>query len=197
MGSRDVVPDGVPSWLIEASTFCLGLGFLFWLVAYGLMIRRSLESGWTAMPILALGLNLSWELVFAVYVSDMALETVGFLGWLLLDVPLVYATIKTVPRSFGDQPLVRKHAVAILVTSFVVGTAAWGSFAFWWLAEPGRGSGSKVGKAWRGLERRDTTELAFWTACINQLANGIGAVAMLLQRGHSGGHGYTIWYVHL
>lgn len=193
MGSKDVAPAGAPAWLVLASTAILGLGVLLWLVAYVLMTLRSLRTNHTAVPLVALGLNLSWEIVFAVYVCGWDVERLGFACWLLLDIPLLYATIRTIPSSFSQQPLLKRHAVKVLCVSAVAGTFAWYAFAKWWFAVPGRGYGDKAGKMWKGLDRRDTTELAFWTAGANQLCNSIGALAMILSRGHSGGHSYSIW----
>jgi hypothetical protein len=145
------------------------------------------------MPLLALGINLGWELVWALYVSDNALEALGFGAWLLLDVPVVYATLKTVRRSFASQPLVGDNAGLILILTIAASALANGLFANWWLAEPHRGHGLKWGKTWNGLEARDTTEVSWWTAGVAQMALSVGAVAMVMQRGHSGGQSYAIW----
>ncbi|KAH7306041.1 hypothetical protein B0I35DRAFT_413816 [Stachybotrys elegans] len=91
MGLTDVPPEGVPAWLIPASTACLGVGVIGWLSAYVLMTQRSLATRATAVPLVPLGLNLGWEIVFALYVTETRLESAGFLLWLLLDIPVVYA----------------------------------------------------------------------------------------------------------
>ena len=193
MGSTDVPPPTAPSWLIPASVLCLGLGVAFWLATYVLMARRSLATNDTPVPLIPLGLNLAWEIVWAVYVTDVPLELVGFGAWLLLDVPVLYATLRTAKRSFASQPLVARNVGAILGLVVVLGILSYGYFAWWWLSEPHRGYGIKWGKTWRGLEARDTTELSFWTAAVAQTAFSVGALSMLVQRGHSGGQSYAIW----
>jgi hypothetical protein len=193
MGSSDIAPDGSPAWLVPVSTACLGVGVAFWLAAYALMSRRALATHATPMPLLALGINLGWELVWALYVSDSVLETLGFGAWLLLDVPVVYATLKTARRSFASQPLVGDNAGLILSLIIAASALANGLFAKWWLSEPHRGHGLKWGKSWNGLEACDTTEVSWWTAGVAQMALSVGAVAMIMQRGHSGGQSYAIW----
>ncbi|KAH6897343.1 hypothetical protein B0T10DRAFT_182840 [Thelonectria olida] len=194
MGSSDIAPDTAPVWLVPASTVCLGAGVAFWLAAYVLMVRRSLATKATPAPLLALALNLSWEVVYAFAVCEAPMETVGFIFWLLLDIPVLYATLKTAPRSFASTPLVARNVPLLLGIMFVFGLVGNGLFIWWWLKEPHRGYGIKWGKNWKGREARDTTELAWWSAGVAQMAFSVSALAMLLQRGHSGGQSYAIWF---
>lgn len=193
MGSADVPPSTAPAWLIPAQTIILGFGVGFWLLTYLLMVKRSLATRATPIPLLPLGINVAWEVVWAFYVTDVSLERLGFGAWLLFDIPVVYATLKTAPRSFSNQPLVARNARLILGVTFLLAAAANGYFAWWWLAEPHRGYGIKWGKTWKGQEARDTTELSYWTAGVAQMSFSLGALAMLVQRGHSGGQSYAIW----
>lgn len=193
MGSSDIPPPTAPAWLIPASTILLGVGVFFWLATYVLMVRRSLATGATPAPLLPLAVNLSWEVVYAFYVCEAPMETCGFIMWLLLDIPVLYATLKTAPRSFASSPLVARNVGLLLAVMFVFGLLGNASFVWWWLREPHRGYGLKWGKTWKGQEARDTTELAYWSAGVAQVAFSVGALAMLLQRGHSGGQSYAIW----
>ena len=193
MGSSDIPPPTAPTWLIPASTAFLGAGVFFWLVTYVLMIRQSLRDNATPLPILALALNLSWEVVTAVYVTEMPLELLGFGLWLLFDLPVLYVTLRAARQSFKTQPIIARNCGLILALTFAVGVAANFFFAQWWLAEPHRGYGIKWGKTWKGQEARDCTELSWWTAGFAQATFSVGVLAMLLQRGHSGGASYSIW----
>lgn len=193
MGLTDVPPSTAPAWLVPASSACVAIGVVFWLAAYVLMARRSLKTKATPVPIIALGLNLAWEVVWAVYVSDTLIERLCFGAWLVFDIPVLYATFRAASHSFASQPLIARHIRAIFGLSFVLSLAANGYFAWWWFAEPHRGYGIKWGKTWRGLEARDMTELSYWTSGVAQLAFSVGALAMLLQRGHSGGQSFGIW----
>ena len=189
----DTPPSGTPEWVMPvfAGSSCVGVGL--WLIAYVLMARRALATNSTPVPLLVLGLNLAWEFVFAFYVADGPLDRVGFALWFIIDIPLVWSTLRTIPKSFESQPLVRQWAKTLLAVSFLAGVAAFGWYARWWLGSPGIGYGDKTGKRWHGIDERDTTELCFWTAAVIQLLGSIGSVAMLMQRGHSGGTSYTIW----
>lgn len=193
MGSSDVPPETAPPWLILASTGLLAGGIGFWLASYVLMVRRSLATRDTPIPLLALGLNLSWEVVYALYLTEEAFELAGFALWLLLDIPVLYVTIKNGKRSNAASPLVARNISLILGVFFTFGLAANALFAWWWLRDPHRGHGIKWGKTWKGLQARDTTELAWWSAGVAQMTMSVGALAMLIQRGHSGGQSYGIW----
>lgn len=46
------------------------------------MIRRSLETRSYAMPVVGLAINVSWEIVYALYVAETAFERLGFTIWL-------------------------------------------------------------------------------------------------------------------
>ncbi|TQV95185.1 PaxB protein [Cordyceps javanica] len=194
MGSSDIPPASAPRWLIPVSTLCLSAGVGFWILCYVLMTRRALQTRATPMPLLALGLNLSWEMVFAFYVTEMPIELAGFVLWLLFDLPVLYVTVTQARHSFAASPLVARHVGRLLGLVFVAGLAANYVFARWWLAVPHRGHGPKDGKPWFGLEARDTTELAWWSAGVAQLILSVSCVSMLLSRGHSGGQSYAIWF---
>ncbi|EXV04588.1 hypothetical protein X797_002269 [Metarhizium robertsii] len=170
MGSSDIPPPTAPGWLIPASSALLSAGVVFWLICYVLMTKRSLSTRDTPIPLLALGINLSWEIVYAFYVTEEWLEFAGFVMWLALDMPVLYTTLRYGRRSNAASPLVARHVPLLLGLVFVFGLI------------------------WKGLEARDTTELAWWSAGVAQMIMSVGALGMLLQRGHSGGQSYAIWF---
>jgi len=158
------------------------------------MTRRSMATRSYGMPLLALALNVSWEIIYATYVTETLPERIGFAGWLLLDVGLVYTTVKFAPHDWETtSPTVGSHVRWILAALTALGCVGHYAFAAWWLSAPGVGSGDKAGKWWHGNEFYDITELSFWSAGASQLALSAGSFAMLLVRGHSGGVGYRIW----
>lgn len=194
MGSSDIAPDHVPSWVVPLSTMMLGLGVVFWDATYILMTLRSLKTKSYSMPLLGLALNVSWEIVYALYVCEAPLETAGFAIWLLLDLGLVYTTVKSAPYEWKEtSPWVGRHVASILVVMTAVGCVGHFAFVSWWLSAPGIGHGDKTGKWYFGQDKYDTTEMAFWSAGVAQLVDSIGSLAMLLVRGHSGGTSYAIW----
>jgi len=196
MGSSDIPPAHSPQWLIPLHTALLGIGVLLWDATYILMTRRALATRTYGMPLLALAANVSWEVVTVFYVCEAPLETFGFLFWLLLDVGLVYTTLKYGEenwRSSGGWSWVGRRIGWVFSALLVLGGIGNYWFASWWLAVEGRGSGTKAGKWWRGREGYDTTELAFWSAGVSQVVLSACSLSMLTSRGHSGGTSYTIW----
>lgn len=180
--------------MVPLSTVFLGAGVLFWDLTYILMTRRSLQTRSYGMPIVGLAINVSWEVVYGFYVAETVLERSGFILWLLLDLGLVYTTVRFAPEDWaGTNRWVGRNMTWILCAMFLVG--CWGHLAFvsWWLSQPGTGFGDKTGKWWRGMEGYDQTELAYWSAGLAQMVASAGALAMLVVRGHSGGTGYLIW----
>lgn len=194
MGSSDIAPAHVPTWVVPLSTAALGIGVLCWDAAYILMTLRSLKTKSYSMPLLGLALNVSWEIVYALYVCESPLETAGFTIWLILDIGVVYTTIKFAPYEWNrTSPWVGRHTAAILAVMTAVGCAGHFAFVSWWLSAPGIGHGDKSGKWYFGQDEYDTTELAYWSAGTAQLVASVGSLAMLLVRGHSGGTSYKIW----
>jgi len=194
MGSSDIPPDHAPSWLVPLHMALLGVGVIFWDATYILMTRRALATKAYGMPLLALVINVSWELVTVFYVCEAWLETVGFFIWLVLDLGLIYTTIKFAPNMWArSNRWVGRHMGWIFTIMTAVGCLGQYAFASWWLKEPGMGSGVKDGKWWFGKEGYDTTELAFWSAGFAQIVASVTSISMLLTRGHSGGVSYSIW----
>lgn len=194
MGSSDVAPPHVPDWVVPLSTVALGVGVLFWDATYILMTLRSLRTKSYSMPLLGLALNVSWEIVYALYVCEAALETAGFTFWLILDVGLIYTTIRFAPYEWeATSGWVGRHVASILAVMTAVGCVGHFAFVSWWLSRPGIGHGDKAGKWYFGQDEYDTTELAYWSAGVAQMVDSVGSLAMLLVRGHSGGTSYAIW----
>ncbi|KAK0639945.1 hypothetical protein B0T16DRAFT_336788 [Cercophora newfieldiana] len=198
MGSSDIPPPylNAPPWLIPVHMFLLGTGVLLWDATYILMTLRALRTKSYGMPLLALGANVSWELVTVFYVCEAPLETFGFFVWLVLDVGLVYTTVR---YGAGEWKGSRFEWVGRRIGRVLAGLVAVGCvlnywFAKWWLEVPGRGTGSKEGKWWGGKEGYDTTELAFWSAGASQVVLSVGSLVMLVSRGHSGGTSHAIWF---
>lgn len=195
MASSDIPPPHAPPWLIAFHMSLLALGALLWDAAYILMTRRALVTRSYGMPLLPLALNLSWEIAYVFCVCEEVLETVGFSAWLVLDVGIVYTTLK-----FGEadwrgrrHAWVGRHIAGVLAGMVVVGCVANYAFIRWWLEVPGRGHGIKQGKWWGGREGFDTTELAFWSAAVIQVTISACSLVMLVERGHSGGTSFAIW----
>jgi len=197
MGSSDIPPPDAPPWLILAHMSLLGCGAILWDAAYILMTRRALITKSYGMPLLPLALNVSWEIIYVFCVCEAVLETAGFSAWLLLDVGIVYTTLKfgrdDWRTSRGHDSWVGRHIALVLTGMVMVGCVVNYAFIQWWLEVPGRGHGVKTGKWWGGQEGFDTTELAFWSAAAIQVTISACSLKMLVDRGHSGGTSFSIW----
>ncbi|KAL2258080.1 hypothetical protein VTK26DRAFT_8752 [Humicola hyalothermophila] len=213
MGSLDIPPPHTPGWVVPLHSGCLSVAFLLWSLTYVLMTRRSLATKSYGMPLLALACNVSWEIVNLFYVCEMPLEKVGLAMWLVLDVGLVYTTVRFGPDEWRASSPSSSPSSSSLTSSLsawagrnigcvlalltAAGCVAHWRFSAWWLAAPGRSwdpHASKAGKWWGGQEGFDTSELAFWTSGFAQLIASYGSLSMLRSRGHSGGTGYDIWF---
>ncbi|KAI1089682.1 hypothetical protein F5B19DRAFT_485063 [Rostrohypoxylon terebratum] len=129
MGSSDIAPSHAPQWLVPASTLLLGSGVFFWGVAYVLMTRRSIQTRSYGMPLLGLVINVSWEIVYGFYVAEMLFEKLGFVLWLILDMGLIYTTVRFAPEEWAStNKLVGRHMASILILMLAIG--CWGHYAF-------------------------------------------------------------------
>ncbi|KAK4187788.1 hypothetical protein QBC35DRAFT_220054 [Podospora australis] len=192
MGSQDVAPAHTPPWVVPLHSTLLSIAFLLWSATYILMTRRSLVTKSYGMPLVALATNVSWEIVNLFYVCTMPLEQVGLSMWLVLDIGLVYTTVKFGPQEWRtSNPWIGRNIAWILTVLTAVGFICHYSFSAWWLLEP---QSSKKGKWWRGREGFDITELAFWSSGISMVITSWLSLFMLINRGHSGGTGYVIWF---
>ena len=197
MGSLDIPPPHAPGWVIPLHTALMSIAFTLWSATYVLMTRRSLATRSYGMPLLALATNVSWEIVTLFYVCEMPVEKLGLFMWLVLDLPLVWTTIKFGPREWEDSNRWMSRNIGyVLAVLTALGCVCHYAFSSWWLAEPGRGYGygiNKDGKFWRGREGFDTSEMAFWSSGVSQLVLSSSCLFMLQKRRHSGGTSYAIW----
>lgn len=195
MAIFDKPPAEVPAEVLVGASVCLGFGMMFWMLSNIFMAHRSFESCATPAPILAVGLNLAWTTVYAMYIAHTILEYLLLALWIASLLPVVYALIANGPHTYGAGSPAARFMPLILGGVFMAGVAVDFLFVRWWLSEAHRGHGHKAGKSWRGQEDRDTSELTWWTLGLVQLCYSAGAVYLLKRRGHSGGQSHFIWYV--
>src|SRR5689334_13192718 len=82
--------------------------FVFWLIAYGLIIKRSFQDKTFGMPIAALCGNIAWEILFSnVYHPDYFLVRIGNSLWVLFDLVILAAALKYGPDDFTAPHLKR------------------------------------------------------------------------------------------
>ncbi|KAF2838696.1 hypothetical protein M501DRAFT_935173 [Patellaria atrata CBS 101060] len=190
MGSNDVPPPHVPSYVIPMTGVILSIAGPLWTICYILHVRQAFKTKSYGMPLLALTLNFGWEIVMGLFVAEELLEKIVFIIWLLLDIPLIYCFLQYGKNEWSHSPLITKNLHVVFAVLAFLSIAAVGSFSKWWVDND---VGRKEGKFYHGRLGPDTTELGYWTAAIIQLYISTSSLAQLLTRGHSGGVSYGIW----
>jgi hypothetical protein len=114
------------------------------------------------MPLFALALNISWELVYT-FVVEERLEKTVFAIWLLIDCGLVYTAVKFGKHEWSHSPAVARN-LGIILGIMTVGAALghW-SFATWWIDNEIE---KHEGKFYHGRIGLDITELGYWSALL-------------------------------
>ncbi|KUJ24430.1 uncharacterized protein LY89DRAFT_679574 [Mollisia scopiformis] len=190
MGSNDISPPHVPSYVVPVSNALLQAGGGLWTITYILMARQSFKDRTYGMPFFALALNFAWEIVYALYVAEMPLERFVFTVWLLLDCAMVYGLLTSGKEEWNHAPSMKKYLGTIFWITTIWCTVGHWAFAKWWLDND---VGQKEGKFYMGRVGPDTTELGFWSALICQVNLSAASLVMLLVRQHTGGVSWKIW----
>ncbi|PVH75259.1 hypothetical protein DL98DRAFT_562445 [Cadophora sp. DSE1049] len=191
MGSNDIPPPHIPSFYLPVSNILLLLGGTLWTLCYLLLTQRSLADKSYGMPLPALTLNIAWELVFSLYVSETGLEKSVFSIWLVIDIGMVYGLLRYGREEWRDRPWVGRWLGSVFLGMVVWCTVGMGAFCWWWVEN---GVGGKEGKVYRGVNGgADTTELGYWTAVVSQVYLSVASLAQLAIRRHTGGVSYSIW----
>jgi hypothetical protein len=106
------------------------LSSVFWTVTYALILRQGARDKTFGMPLVALGANLAWEVVFlsvtlARHAFDARLALI--LPWTLLDFAIVAQAFRYGRHEFRN-PIVVRHFNAVLTCVLVLAGAAVASF---------------------------------------------------------------------
>jgi hypothetical protein len=118
MFDKPVFPPDQP-WQIWA---IVALCFVFWLVAYVLIIRWSFKEKTFGMPISALAGNIVWEGLFSHYFPpSFWLLQLGNTAWIGFDLLILIAAWKYGPDDFSD-PFVKRWLRTMLILGMVVAT---------------------------------------------------------------------------
>lgn len=116
--------SGVPVWLQIANV----VGDVLWIVAYVFIIRQGFKDRTYGMPMLCIGLNFTWEFIYAVkfrFPSDI-IEALRW-AWLIADAVIVYQLLRY-GRDNQAIPLIKKYFYPICIAMFV--SAFLGHLAF-------------------------------------------------------------------
>jgi len=105
--------------------FLTGLSGLAWTIVYVAAIRIGFRDKTYAIPIAALGLNIAWEWIYAIYDLSSAPGVQAYINlvWALADVVILYTFFRygraELPR-FITRPIFVAWGVAILAASVTV-----------------------------------------------------------------------------
>lgn len=162
---KPLMPPGasIQFWI---SVFCC---FVFWLVAYGLIIRIGFKHKTFCMPVAAMCANLVWEVIFSQFIPEKFLLIVlGNTAWALFDIA-IFITIWKYGRDDFEDPFVRKHFRTIVVIGLIVASLVEYPFA---------------------VEYNDVK--GYYLGWAAALMMSILFIAMLLRRGSTRGQSFYI-----
>jgi hypothetical protein len=191
MGSNDIPPPHVPSYVMPTSNAFLQVAGSLWTICYILMLRESRRTRTYGMPLFVLAMNFAWEIIYALYVVEANLEFTVFGVWLLIDCGLVYYMLKYGKHEWDQAPFVANNLGTILAVMILYCALGQYAFAKWWIDND---MGKREGKFYRGVVGPDITELGFWSSALAQAYLGVASLAQLLVRQHSGGVSWGIWW---
>jgi hypothetical protein len=190
MGSSDVPPPHVPSHVVPTTNFFLQVGGGLWTLCYLLLTYESFRTQSYGMPLFAIALNFSWELVYGLAVAESPLEKYVFISWLIIDCVMIHGMIKYAKHEWTHSPTIAHNIGIIFAAMAITTTLGHWSFAKWWIDNE---IGKREGKFYNGVIGPDATELGFWSAMLCQVYVSAGSLSQLIVRQHSGGVSWSIW----
>ena len=123
------------------------LSGLAWTAVYILIIRRNSLEKTYGMPLVALGLNVTWELIFAFIIRPAKMDDTAWLWlginaiWFLLDVAILVQTIKYgIKEDWPSRQFFYGTATAVVMFGLMGQLAVTFQFQDWegrWTAFPG------------------------------------------------------------
>lgn len=187
MAFGETPPAHVSPWFTPVYEATFHFGGVCWTLCYLLIAREGLRTKSYGMPLLALANNFAWEMVYALWVVEEPLEKTAMTIWMLIDIPIIYSTIKHGQLEWAHAPGVKRNLNGILLSLTLLCAAAHFSWQYWWIGET-------IG-ATEEKPRPDLTQMAYWAVSFCQLLVSTSSLAMLLVRQHTRGVSWPIWYV--
>ncbi len=81
--------------------------YVFWTLAYVLIIRHGFKERTYGMPVAALCANAAWEVLFSLYPAPYKLNHYGNVVWIIADLLILYTCLRFGPAEM-TQPLLKK-----------------------------------------------------------------------------------------
>jgi hypothetical protein len=96
------------------------VGSIFWLLAYVLMIRKGFQDSTYGIPLLAIMLNFTWEIIYTmIHPPSVRGELWLRLAWLALDIPNVWLLVRY-GRAIQKIPYIQIYYYLALGSTFVL-----------------------------------------------------------------------------
>ncbi|RDB24294.1 Terpene cyclase pyr4 [Hypsizygus marmoreus] len=165
-----VAPDSYSHLLAGVLNALCGL---FWTTAYCLYVRQAREDECYGMPLLALVLNLTWEMIYTFVYPLHGVGRFFHFPWVFIDGLLVIETLKHGWKEWQDtSPFIAENFSTVVSMSVVLALSAQWTFA----------------------RQFSDSNASFWSAYVCQNVLSWGSVWMVLSRGHVSGHSMPIWW---
>ena len=103
-------------------------GLVFWILAYGLMIRRGVRDRSYGMPVAALMFNIAWETWFSLFSEAPVATRAGIGLYLIADLGVLWTCLRYGREDF-ESPLIRNHFPWWVLGFFVMGLVLVRQFA--------------------------------------------------------------------
>lgn len=126
------------------------------------------------MPIYSLCLNITWETTYGFVYGPGLVNQIIFAQWMIVDVFLVYATVKYGEFEWRRSPLIAKNLGWIIAFGCILGMVAELLIAATFVPILGR-------------------QVVFMTAWPIQITISLGYLSQLLDRGCTRGQSLGIW----
>ena len=192
MARSTPLPPHIDPGIFLICDVLLAINGLSYTVCYILIARQSIRDKTYTMPLLSLALNFAWEIVCAVYVTEEAEKKAVIALWMLIDLALVYTTVKHGETEWKHAPAIGRNLGKIFSVLLAWSCIGFYALSVWWL-DPENPVNPKVGKTYRGYNGIDADEFLFWTALVVQNVLSVSSLAQIIIRGSSRGTSYSIW----
>ena len=120
--------------------------------------------------------------------TQSTFDRVAYFIWLLLDLVIVYVTLRNASREWSHAPHIQHHLTPLFALLVLTLGALQLTLPLWFV-------NSHIG-AHRGVSppgTADLRELTFWSTLITQVTFNLACVMQLLVRWDSRGHGVSVW----
>lgn len=147
---------------------------ILWATSYVLLTIRAFNDKSYGMPIFALCLNMTWELIYSFIYPPDSFNAVFFALEAVVDVVLFVATARYGKHEWKHSPLIANHLPSICITSALL--CAWMQLALASELIP------VIGR-----------QVVFFTSWPLQIVLGVGSIAQIMTRNSTRGHSIHIW----